>query len=474
MPAIARWSRSSEWSRRESVAQDLGQRARRRGRARPARGAPSSASACSGVSSQTPARFFEPASVRTSSRAALEGEAERRRLRPLLAGAEAAEASGGHQVDEQDELAVVGREEEPLAAPLARRRSARPSSAVSGGSIVFSVATCAGPAFSIGKAETGSFSARRHASISGSSGTRLPAGWMPISVAVRRGGIVESVHRVHAVAVRDGEVVASAGDPGARHVHALVGEADPGSAARAARDDLDERDLAIASASHLADEAQLAAVQALLDKAPATEDDLECGPDGDPPRRINHNCSGKHAGMLALCRAKGWPFEGYRLAEHPCQQAMLAEVASAARNRIRLRPRSTAAASSRSPCRFRRWRRRSRGIDETSRRRAMRAYPELIRGPRGLDTNLMQALPGWIAKGGAEGLLCAAAPDGLGIALKVEDGSSRALRPALGSFLDALELDGSGFCRRYRFATVETRSSASSQPVEKNSSQVCG
>ena len=76
---------------------------------------------------------------------------------------------------------------------------------------------------------------------------------------------------------------------------------------------------------------------------------------------------------------------------------------------------------------------------------AMGAYPELIRGPRGLDTNLMQAFPGWVAKGGAEGLLCAADPDGLGLALKVEDGATRALRPALGAFLDSLELDGSGF-----------------------------
>ncbi|MEP6909384.1 MAG: asparaginase [Actinomycetota bacterium] len=265
----------------------------------------------------------------------------------------------------------------------------------------------------------------------------------PISVAALRGGTVESIHRVHAVAVRDGEIVASAGDPGL--VTFMRSSAKPLQAQPLAREraDLDDRDLAIASASHLADEAQLAAVQALLDKAPATEDDLECGPEGDPRRRINHNCSGKHAGMLALCRAKGWPFEGYRLPEHPCQQAMLAEVSAAAGSRpaataidgcgivtFALPLRAIALAFTR--------------VDERV-AKAMRAYPELIRGPRGLDTNLMQALPGCIAKGGAEGLLCAAAPDGLGLALKVEDGSSRALRPALGSFLAHLGLDGSGF-----------------------------
>src|SRR5438094_6032549 len=150
----------------------------------------------------------------------------------------------------------------------------------------------------------------------------------PISVAVLRGGTVESLHRVHAVAVRNGEIVDSAGNP--QLVTFMRSAAKPIQAmplARA-REDLDDRDLAIASASHLADEAQLAAVRALLDKAPATEDDLECGPfEGS---KLNHNCSGKHAGMLALCHAEGWPYEGYRLADHPCQQAMLAEISGLA------------------------------------------------------------------------------------------------------------------------------------------------
>ena len=64
----------------------------------------------------------------------------------------------------------------------------------------------------------------------------------------------------------------------------------------------------------------------------------------------------------------------------------------------------------------------------------MRARPELVGGEGGTDTELMRLLPGWIAKGGAEGLMCAASADGLGIALKVADGNSRALRPALAAF----------------------------------------
>ena len=69
----------------------------------------------------------------------------------------------------------------------------------------------------------------------------------------------------------------------------------------------------------------------------------------------------------------------------------------------------------------------------------MGAYPELIRGPRGLDTNLMQAFPRWVAKGGAEGLFCAADGQGMGVALKVEDGGWRAMGPALAAFLDGPE-----------------------------------
>ena len=54
---------------------------------------------------------------------------------------------------------------------------------------------------------------------------------------------------------------------------------------------------------------------------------------------------------------------------------------------------------------------------------------------------LRSRLVGWTAKGGAEGLLCAAGPDGVGVALKVEDGSGRGVRPVLGSFLARLGLD---------------------------------
>jgi L-asparaginase II len=263
----------------------------------------------------------------------------------------------------------------------------------------------------------------------------------PIRVTALRGETVESVHGVHAVAVRDSEVVASAGDPD--FVTFMRSAAKPIQAlplARA-REDLHDRDLAIASASHRADEAQLEAVRALLAKAPATEDDLECGPfEGS---KLKHNCSGKHAGMLALCQAHDWPTEGYRLPDHPCQQAMLAEVARVAgTDEIPTAVDGCGVVTFALPLRT--MAEAFAGIDGRV-ADGMRAHPELIRGAESPDTNLMQAFPGWIAKGGAEALICAAAPDGLSLALKVEDGAQRALRPALGSFLGSLGLDASRF-----------------------------
>jgi len=72
---------------------------------------------------------------------------------------------------------------------------------------------------------------------------------------------------------------------------------------------------------------------------------------------------------------------------------------------------------------------------------AMRERPDLVGGPDGPDFCLMRTAPGWLAKGGAEGLLCAAGPSGIGVALKSEDGAGRGHRPALAAFLQQLGVD---------------------------------
>jgi L-asparaginase II len=265
----------------------------------------------------------------------------------------------------------------------------------------------------------------------------------PIHVEVTRGDVVEARHVEHAAAVREGRLVAEAGDP-----HRLVflrSSAKPIQALPLvrARPDLDDREIAIACASHLAQPEQLDAVRRLLASAPATEAELETGSEQDP---IEHNCSGKHAGFLALCRANGWESRGYRLADHPVQRAMRTEIAAAAGVAEGSMPTAIdgcgvltfALPLDRCAHLFG----RLHVVDGGGRvLRAMRAYPELLRGPVAADALLTRELDGWAAKGGAEGLFCACSPDGLGIALKVEDGSFRAILPAVAAFLGGLGVE---------------------------------
>jgi L-asparaginase II len=269
----------------------------------------------------------------------------------------------------------------------------------------------------------------------------------PLVVEVRRGGVVEARHRVHAVAVRDGEIVAQAGDPGL--VAFMRSSSKPIQAlplARA-REDLDDVDLAIASASHRGEPAHLDAVRRLLAKAPARERELQCGvQDGRPRSPLHHNCSGKHAGMLALCRAHGWRSEGYRHEGHRVQREAARAHGEVAGVDADSMPTAVdgcgvvtfALTLERMAHGFGRLASLPGGDRVVA---AMRTHPELVGGAGQTDTEAMRALPGWAVKGGAEGLMCAAGPDGVGVALKIEDGTSRAHRPALHAFFGRLGLE---------------------------------
>ena len=127
------------------------------------------------------------------------------------------------------------------------------------------------------------------------------------------------------MAVQDGAVVAEAGET--ERVSFLRSSAKPFQALPLvrARDDLTSEEVAIASASHLASPEQLVAVRS-PSRGPRQGEGARCGHEPTP---IEHNCSGKHAGMLALCRVHGWASGGYRLATHPVQHACHAEVAAA-------------------------------------------------------------------------------------------------------------------------------------------------
>jgi L-asparaginase II len=243
-----------------------------------------------------------------------------------------------------------------------------------------------------------------------------------LRVTVRRGGVVEAVHRVHAWS--------SAGEGYGDDVRCFLRSSlKPIQAVPLAEayDDLGDDELAIACASHQAEPAQLAAARALLDRAGCGVDDLENGTQaGRPEGRLGHNCSGKHAGMLAACRANDWPLHPYRDPAHPLQRRITGLVGVEPEGVDGCGVPTYAMTLSHMSGLFLRTPDRVRA--------AMTSRPELVGGAGADDTDLMLAKPGWWAKRGAEGLLCAAG-DGVAWTFKVEDGSTRALRPAIAHVL---------------------------------------
>ena len=208
---------------------------------------------------------------------------------------------------------------------------------------------------------------------------------------------------------------------------------------------LDDRHIAIGSASHGGGEEHVALVAEILAAAGLGEDDLGCGPlaPRDPslsgePSRIRHNCSGKHALALAMCVAEGWPTEGYLSSGHPVQAAMREAVADATGAYADEVARGTdgcgmctfhipLGALARSFARL-----ACGGLGEAGDRvaAAMRAHPQLVAYDGAVDTELMRAEEGLVAKVGAEGVIAVGTADGRGLALKVRDGAMRALDPA--------------------------------------------
>lgn len=216
--------------------------------------------------------------------------------------------------------------------------------------------------------------------------------------------------------------------------------------------------LAIASASHSGEPEHLAAVRRLLAAAGLAVDALANTPalpldeaaahallrSGGGPDALHQNCSGKHAAMLATCLAAGWPVAGYCEPGHPLQQALEAAVADLAGEPV--------AATGVDGCgaalfavsltglarAFSRLVLAAPGTPERRVADAMRAQPDLVGGTGRDVTGLMRAVPGLLAKDGAEGVYAAALADGTALALKVADGSGRARPPVVVATLRAL------------------------------------
>jgi L-asparaginase II len=291
-------------------------------------------------------------------------------------------------------------------------------------------------------------------------------------VEVRRGGITESRHRGHVVAVEpDGRVVASLGAP--HNVTFFRSSAKPLQAlplvttGAAERFGFTDQEVALACASHDGEPIHTKIAASMLEKIGLDPEALKCGVHepysaeaagvlrarNELPNVLHNNCSGKHAGMLAVALHLGASPQNYESPENPVQIAIAQAVSqftdvsvedlavgvdgcAAPIFGVSVRAMALAYARLVSP---------PLGFDKATRAacerivRVMTAFPELIGGTsERLDTEIMRAARGRVvSKVGAEGvytagiLPCEQWPNGLGLALKIEDGDDKRARPAV-------------------------------------------
>ncbi len=291
-------------------------------------------------------------------------------------------------------------------------------------------------------------------------------------VQVTRGGLVESQHTVAAYACEaGGNTLFQSGNVDApvyvRSSSKPFIAATVIAAGARERFGLDEREIAVMAASHSGEAIHVEAVRSLLHKIGLSESALRCGAHlpyndlaaramlarGESPSAVHNNCSGKHAGILALCTILGAPTQTYLDANHPAQRAILEFCARLCDDDARTWPvavdgcgipvyatplRKIALSFARLAT--------LRGIGEREARAleivrgAMIAQPEYVAGAGEFDTELMRAGEGTIvSKGGAEGMHgVAIVPHGAGYASKVLDGAARARAPSSIAALERL------------------------------------
>jgi len=291
----------------------------------------------------------------------------------------------------------------------------------------------------------------------------------PLICEVTRGTMVESVHRVHAIAMDGSGIIQQWGDAdlmmyprsAIKYMQAIplveLGAADAWQ--------LSEEETALACASHSGERTHVSAVTDWLSRMDLGEGDLECGAHlpydepyahkmiaaGEKPTRLNNNCSGKHAGFLTTAKHLGEPTEGYLDPDHPVQRRLHdilvdfggEDLVGTGRGidgcgipvyGMTLGALARAAQRMAAPLCVSEV--RGRAIQRIL--KAGMTYPYMVAGRARFDTDAMSALNGMVAtKAGAEGVHVAIAPSkGLGIALKVEDGAKRAADVAMGCLLD--------------------------------------
>jgi L-asparaginase II len=263
-----------------------------------------------------------------------------------------------------------------------------------------------------------------------------------------------------AVCDADGSLIASVGDPD-RMVFARSCMKPLQAAVSVTAIDLPlpDREIAVIAASHNGEPVHVGTVRAVLERAELDVEALR-NPPGWPldaesmaasqhKHKLLHNCSGKHAGMLLACVRAGWDPATYLRASHPLQRRVTRAVRRATGlddlemgvdgcgvpvHGMPLRSMATLYARLTRPDGL-------AGVAPAADRvtQAMRSEPYLVGGRHRVDTDVMQATDDLVVKSGAEALECAAVlSSGIGFAVKIEDGGSRASAPALIRALDQM------------------------------------
>lgn len=291
-----------------------------------------------------------------------------------------------------------------------------------------------------------------------------------LDVVATRGGVVESYHRVHAAVVDARDcLTAAAGEP-QRLTHwrscAKPFQVMP-LLESGGFDDLQwgDDELALACASHGGEPEHVAIAERMLSAIGLEEGDLACGPHeplssrgakllrdaGERPTRLHNNCSGKHAAMLACAHTAGWPMFGYERSGHDVQRCCLEAVAKwtgLETHAIGLAVDGCGVVEFAMPLEqmaraYSRLARASTNGAGAPKRviGAMQTRPFLVGGSDRFDSILIEETDGRIvAKIGAEGVHSAAVLDqGIGVAVKVEDGAQRAQFPAILRLLQLLD-----------------------------------
>ncbi len=283
--------------------------------------------------------------------------------------------------------------------------------------------------------------------------------------AVTRSGMVESRHFGSLVAVdASGATLLELGTPDAPVLPRSTVKPLQALACLTAGAPLAGPELAIAAGSHTGEDEHVRVVREILGRAGLDESALGCPVDrpenedtferlvraGEPRARIRMNCSGKHAAMLLASTVNGWSTDDYLHTDHPLQQhvrATLAELTGVPVEHDAI-----------DGCGAPLFGTTVRGVAQAFRAlvqadpdtpagqvaAAMRDHPYYVGGSGHQNSTLMETVPGALAKGGAEGVIGVAAPDGTSVSMKIVDGSPRATTLLALRVLEAFGLDISG------------------------------